>query len=167
MGELEVVIEGMLTMQLLIQFMAQGFGLMYYRFLVHVDDQEEPGFKCPLFPVPCIIQLTIFGFIFCTTKTFVFHGESPLLEVALAFILAGAVCYMLWARQNAFWPYDLESIGEDDEGLDHMVVYVADDKFDDEYAVLKNRLEMKNKEIERLMKLEEESADILSNRASD
>merc|ERR1719228_97907 len=36
--ELEIVIEGMLTMQLLIQFMSQGFGLIYYRYLVHPDD---------------------------------------------------------------------------------------------------------------------------------
>merc|ERR1719230_2313776 len=63
--ELEVVIEGMLTMQLLIQFMSQGFGLMYYRWKVHPDDQEVPGFATPLFPLPCIIQLTVFGFIFC------------------------------------------------------------------------------------------------------
>jgi hypothetical protein len=154
-------------MQLLIQFMCQGFGLMYYRYLVHIDDQEEAPFSVPLFPIPCIIQLTIFGFIFCTTKTYVFHSESPLLEVALAFIGAGVVCYLLWARQNGFWPYAEEQLDSDEEGLDHMVVYVADDKFDDEYAVLKKRLESKNKEIERLMKIEEESADVLSNRAAD
>merc|ERR1719210_463842 len=104
--ELEIVIEGMLTMQLLIQFMSQGFGLMYYRYLVHEDDQEEPGFKTPLFPAPCLIQLVIFGFIFCATDTFVFHGSTPLLEVALAFLLGGVVCYNLWARQQGFWPYE-------------------------------------------------------------
>merc|ERR1719266_1361793 len=69
---LDIVIEGMLTMQLLIQFMSQGFGLMYYRWLVHPDDQEVPGFAVPGFPIPCIIQLTVFGFIFSTTDTYAF-----------------------------------------------------------------------------------------------
>lgn len=165
--ELEVVIEGMLTMQLLIQFMSQGFGLMYYRWKVHPDDQEVPGFQTPLFPIPCIIQLTIFGFIFCTTKTAIFHDEAPLMEVALAFIASGIVCYMLWARKNGFWPYDVEQLDSDDEGLDHMVVYVADDKFDNEYEILKKRLAMKEAEIERLMALDAESHDVLTNRAAD
>merc|ERR1719238_1498967 len=44
--ELEVVIEGMLTMQLLIQFMSQGgFGLLYIRWLVYPDDQEVAPFS--------------------------------------------------------------------------------------------------------------------------
>merc|ERR1719499_1234271 len=165
--ELEVVIEGMLTMQLLIQFMAQGFGLMYYRYLVHEDDQEEPGFKVPLFPIPCIIQLTIFGFIFCTTDTFVFHGNAPLLEVAMAFLGSGVLCYFLWARKNGFWPYDYDELDSDEEGLDHMVVYVGEEKFDNEYAILKKRLAMKEDEIQRLMRLDTESHDLVESRAAD
>jgi len=165
--ELEVVIEGMLTMQLLIQFMSQGFGLLYYRWLVHPDDQEVAPFECPCFPAPCIIQLIVFGFIFCTTKTYVFHGEAPLLEVALAFIISGLVCYMLWARKNGFWPYASEQLDSDEEGLDHMVVYVADDKFDNEYEILKKRLAMKEAEIERLMSIDSESHDYLTNRSAD
>lgn len=165
--ELEVVIEGMLTMQLLIQFMAQGFGLMYYRYLVHEDDQKEAPFSVPWFPFPCIVQLIIFGFIFCTTDTFVFHGNSPLLEVAIAFLAAGVGCYMLWARQNGFWPYLFEQLDSDDEGLDHMVVYVGEDKFANEYTILKKRLAMKEEELERLMTLDAKSHDMVENGNAD
>jgi len=158
--ELEIVIEGMLTMQLLIQFMSQGFGLIYYRYLVHPDDQQIGAFTCPCFPIPCFIQLTVFGFIFCTTDTFVFHGNAPLLEVALAFIFMGAVCYLLWARSNGFWPYASEALDSDEEGLDHLVVYVDDGEYNDEFTVLKKRLAYKEAEVERLKKLDSESHDL-------
>jgi len=166
--ELEIVIEGMLTMQLLIQFMSQGFGLMYYRFLVHEDDQETPGFKTPMFPAPCLIQLVIFGFIFCTTDTYVFHGHTPLLEVAMAFIASGVGCYLLWARKNGFWPYENQKLDSDDEGLDHMVVYVADEKFGkNDFGNLKSLLARKEDELDRLMKSESETAVNKSSRAAD
>jgi len=165
--ELEIVIEGMLTMQLLIQFMLQGFGLMYYRYLVHEDDQEEAPFPCPAFPIPCIIQLVIFGFIFSTTDTYAFHGNAPLLEVALSFIIMGVVCYMLWARTNGFWPYGAEALDSDEEGLDHLVVYVDDGKYNDEFGMLKKRLAFKEAEVDRLKKLDSESHDLVQNRASD
>merc|ERR1719242_747653 len=165
--ELEIVIEGMLTMQLLIQFMSQGFGLMYYRYLVHEDDQEEAGFQVPGYPLPCMIQLTVFGFIFCTTDTYAFHGNAPLLEVALAFIFMDAVCYLLWARSNGFWPYASEALDSDEEGLDHLVVYVDDGEYNDEFSVLKKRLAHKETELTRLKKLDTESHDLIAHRAAD
>jgi len=165
--ELEIVIEGMLTMQLLIQFMSQGFGLMYYRYLVHPDDQEEAPFSCPGFPLPCLIQLTVFGFIFSTTDTYAFHGHAPLLEVALAFIASGAICYLLWARTNGFWPYASEALDSDEEGLDHLVVYVDDGEYNDEFGVLKKRLAYKEAEVARLKKLDADSHDLITNRAAD
>merc|ERR1719242_2449724 len=53
--DLEVVIEGMLTMMLLVQFMGQGWGLIYYRYFTPVETQEPPVFKVPMFPIPNII----------------------------------------------------------------------------------------------------------------
>jgi len=165
--DLQVVIEGMLTMQLLIQFMAQGFGLMYYRFLVHPDDQEAAGFEVPMFPIPNIIQLLVFGFIFVTTENYIFEGGTPLLEVALLFILIGCVMYFLWAKKNGFWPYSWEELDSDDEGLDHMVVYVADDGFDDEFGALKKRLLQKEEEIRKLQLMTNESSTKIADRDAD
>jgi len=48
-----------------------------------------------------------------------------------------------------------------------MVVYVADDKFDNEYEILKKRLAMKEAEIDRLKTLDSESHDVLTNRSAD
>jgi len=114
-----------------------------------------------------MIQLTVFGFIFSTTDTFAFHGNAPLLEVALAFIFMGAVCYLLWARSNGFWPYASEALDSDEEGLDHLVVYVDDGQYNDEFGVLKKRLAYKEAEVERLKKLDSESHDLITNRAAD
>merc|ERR1719266_2147650 len=69
--ELEIVIEGMLTMMLFVQFMGQGWGLIYYRWFTPKENQEIGSFTVPMFPIPNIIQLIIFGFIFITTDTYV------------------------------------------------------------------------------------------------
>lgn len=147
--DLELVIEGMLTMQLLIQFMSQGWGLIYYRYFM--EDQEEASFVVPWFPIPNIIQLVIFGFIFATTENWIIDGGAPLLEVAMIFLIMGVVMYMLWAKKNGLWPYQWETYGSDDEELDHMVVYVADDGYEDELTVLKKKL-ARNEDIIRKMK---------------
>jgi len=113
--ELEIVIEGMLTMMLFVQFMGQSWGLIYYRYFVAKEDQETGPFSIPLFPIPNIIQLMIFGFIFITTDTYVIGGNVPLLEIALLFLLAGCGMYMLWAKAKKFWPYAKEDkIGDID-----------------------------------------------------
>jgi len=164
--ELSIVIEGMLTMQLLVQFMGQGFGLLYYRYLIPLREQEARVFEMPCFPLPNIIQLVVFGFIFATTDTWIWHG-TPLLEVAMVFIGSGAVCYFLWAKKNGFWPYTFGEIDSEEEGLDHMVVYVADDGFDDEFSVLKKRLAQKEAEIQRLKNLRIDSNDLIKDRELD
>merc|ERR1711953_1168599 len=116
--ELEIVIEGMLTMMLFVQFIGQSFGLIYYRYFVAKEDQETGQFSIPLFPIPNIIQLIIFGFIFITTDTYVIGGHVPLLEIALLFLLAGCGMYMLWAKAKNFWPYvQDDKIGDIDAGV--------------------------------------------------
>merc|ERR1719361_216159 len=70
--ELELVIEGMLTMMLFVQFMGQGWGLIWYRYWGCPPEHQETGpFMVPCFPIPNVIQLVVFGFIFLTTDTYV------------------------------------------------------------------------------------------------
>merc|ERR1719230_782132 len=85
--ELELVIEGMLTMQLLVQFMGQGWGLIFYRYFTPKENQEVAPFSVPLFPIPNIIQLVVFCFIFLTTDNWVIQGHVPLMEIALFFFV--------------------------------------------------------------------------------
>jgi len=136
--DLKIVIEGMLTMQLLLQFMGQGWGLIWYRYFTPEENQEEAGFSVPLFPIPNIIQLIVFGFIFFTTETYIIHGGTPLLEVAMLFLLAGVIMYLLWAKKNSLWPFDKEFDVEWNEEHEHAVT--VHDDFQQEIAVLKKKL---------------------------
>jgi len=147
--DLKLVIEGMLTMQLLVQFMAQGAGLMYYRYYVDPRLQEEAPFSVPWFPIPNIIQLVIFGFIFLTTDTYVFHGNAPLLEMALLFLFMGVVMYMIWARGKGLWPFcdeDFDANFEDE--LDQFCVY--HDDYGQELNALKRKVDASDRRVKEL-----------------
>jgi amino acid transporter len=154
--ELELVIEGMLTMMLLVQFMGQGWGLIYYRYFYPEDYQETPGFKVPLFPIPNIIQLVIFGFIFLTTENWVIGGGVPLLEIALIFLVAGVIMYMLWARTKSFWPFQGNYVDKEDD-LDHQFVYYDD--FEEEMITLKKKLRKADKDYKHWTKVTQGASD--------
>merc|ERR1719336_3622450 len=144
--ELEIVIEGMLTMMLFVQFMGQGWGLIYYRYFFPEEDQEEAGFTVPLFPIPNVIQLIIFGFIFITTDTWIIGGHVPLLEIAILFLIAGSLMYLLWAKNKSFWPFQKEYDAAE-EGLDHQFVFYDD--YEEEMVALKKKLTKADKEIRK------------------
>merc|ERR1719394_705165 len=68
----------------------------------------------------------------------------------MIFIIMGVVMYMLWAKKNGLWPYQWETFDSDDEELDHMVVYVADDGYEDELVVLKKKLAQNEKLLKKM-----------------
>jgi len=146
---LDLVIEGMLTMQLALQFMGQGWGLIWYRYFLPEEEQEFGDFSVPLFPIPNIIQLLVFGMILCTTQSVVtgFGEANPLLEIAIGFIVAGIVMYLLWARSKAFWPF-ADEYDKFEEELDHMIVF--HDDYEHELKTIRKKVKEKDKEIERL-----------------
>jgi len=111
-----------------------------------VETQEPPRFKVPMFPIPNIIQLIIFGFIFITTDTYVIGGHVPLLEIAIMFLIAGALMYLLWARTKSFWPFQ-KNYNAYEENLDHQFVFYDD--FEEEMAALKRKLTKTDKEIRK------------------
>merc|ERR1719471_672164 len=134
-------------MMLLVQFMGQGWGLIYYRYFVP-EELQEPNdhFAVPLFPIPNIIQLVIFGFIFITTDTYITGGHVPLLEIAMLFLVAGVLMYMLWAKNKSFWPFQKEYDAYEEE-LDHQFVFYDD--FEEEMVALKKKLKKADKEINK------------------
>ena len=116
-------------MQLLVQFMGQGWGLIYYRYFVAPEKQEVAPFSVPLFPMPNIIELVILEFIFLTTDTYVFHGHAPLLESAMGFLVMGVVMYLFWARGKGLWLFadaDFDATFEDE--MDQLIVFHDDYK---------------------------------------
>ena len=136
----------MLTMMLFVQFMGQGWGLIWYRYFTPEEDQEEAGFSVPMFPIPNVIQLIIFGFIFITTDTWIIGGHVPLLEIAILFLIAGSLMYLLWAKNKSFWPFAKE-YNAAEEGLDHQFVFYDD--YEEEMVALKKKLTKADREIRK------------------
>jgi len=100
--DLRVLIEGMLTTRLVIQFMAQAVGACILR-------KKAPNalrvYKIPLYPLPVVVNLIGFGFVFCTTPNWLVAGGMPLLEIGVVFMVVGALLYFPFAKVNGFWPY--------------------------------------------------------------
>lgn len=79
------VIKAILAMRILVQFVGQSVGVIYWH--ARKPNDERP-YKMKLYPLPAIIGIIIWLFIFCV---------SPLKYIigALCYILAGAIIY--WA----------------------------------------------------------------------
>ncbi|MBC7555061.1 MAG: amino acid permease [Taibaiella sp.] len=88
--KLKDVITAILMMRILIQFTSQAVGLIAYRYS---RGREEMPFKMPLFPIPALLSIGIWMFIFCTNKPIYIFG-------ALAIILSGTVVFFLRQRLN-------------------------------------------------------------------
>lgn len=103
---LDTVIDALVTMIVFVQFIGQSVGLMYFRWRVPRDAQPA-GWRMPLYPLPCIIQIAIFFFIWITTDSVLLWGsEDPILELAVAFLCAGPVLFVCHARCNKTWPFN-------------------------------------------------------------
>ncbi len=77
------VITAILMMRILIQFTSQAVGLIGWHYL---KPKEERPFKMPLFPIPAVISILIWLFIF-------FSNELKYQLYALAVITSGTVAY--------------------------------------------------------------------------
>ncbi|QWT19054.1 APC family permease [Bacillus sp. NP157] len=93
--DLTEVINMLLTATILVQSLAQVVALIVLR-------RREPDLDRPyrqwLYPVPCIIALVGWVYVYVSASTL-----SLLLSGA--WILAGLVVFVLWARVNAAWPF--------------------------------------------------------------
>jgi hypothetical protein len=111
---LDLVVNAMTTMIVLIMFVGQSVGLLYYRYTVPKEEQQ-PGWRMPLFPLPCIIQIVIFLFIWISTDSVLLWGsEDPILELSMGFIFVGPMLFLVRARLRNDWPFTDDA---DDEQL--------------------------------------------------
>jgi fructoselysine transporter len=85
------VISGILAMRILIQFVAQSFGLILLR---RRFGTTHLSYKMPAYPLPVIISVTIWLFILYTTGQFALWG--------LGFILLGCGAFYLAEKYNLF-----------------------------------------------------------------
>merc|ERR1712151_1255608 len=96
------------TMIVFVQFIGQSVGLMYFRWRVP-KDQQPTGWRMPLYPLPCIIQIVIFSFIWITTDSVLLWGsDDPILELAVGFLCIGPVLFLCHAKCNKTWPFNAE-----------------------------------------------------------
>jgi amino acid transporter len=93
--DLQEVINMLLTASIIVQSIAQIAALVVLR-------RRQPRLDRPyrqwLYPVPCIIA--VFGWLYV-------YVSASLLSIALssAWIVAGLVVFVVWARHNKSWPF--------------------------------------------------------------
>lgn len=93
------VIDAILAMRILIQFIGQGVGLLL---LVRNKGRKHFAWRMPLYPIPAIIAILIWGYIFFSTGTKMMVG-------GLVVITLGAVAYLLKSWRNREWPFTREA----------------------------------------------------------
>lgn len=98
--KLDLVIEGMLTMRLIVQFTAQAIAVLICRSR-GLDSPWNSG----LWKFAAYLSLPGYLFLFFSTKNYVISGEAPLLECSVIFMLGGLLAYLLWAAHSFLWPF--------------------------------------------------------------
>jgi amino acid transporter len=95
--ELSDVINMLLTASIIVQSLAQITALVVLR--KRQPDLERP-YRQWLYPVPCVIALL--GWIY----VYVYASKVPLvLVMSGAWIVAGLVVFVIWAKINKAWPF--------------------------------------------------------------
>jgi fructoselysine transporter len=93
--KLKEVISAILAMRILIQFISQAIGLILLRRQRAASDFP---YKMPLFPIPAILAILMWGALFVATGT-------KMMLSGLAVIAAGTIVYMIKASMKKEWPF--------------------------------------------------------------
>ncbi len=83
--KLKDVITAILMMRILIQFTSQAVGLIIWHY--RAPGEERP-YKMPLFPIPAVLSIIIWMFLFCSSDSMFILG-------ALGIIGTGVVAYLI------------------------------------------------------------------------
>jgi amino acid transporter len=94
---LGTVIDALIVTRILVQFMGQSFGLMLLR--RHAPDMPRP-FRMWLYPIPALVALLGWMFVFATTPLKVMAFGVGLLAV-------GCLTFLLWSWRTNRWPFQL------------------------------------------------------------
>lgn len=94
--KLRDVIDAILAMRILIQFIGQGIGLLW---LVKRKGKKHFAWRMPLYPLPVILAILIWGYIFFST------GQKMMMG-GLTVIILGVIAYLIKAKRNKEWPFE-------------------------------------------------------------
>ncbi len=101
---LDAVIAAIIACRILVQFLGQNVGLMYYR---RNHPERKMPFRMWLYPIPCWIAFFGWSFIF-VSKLFGQWGK-PFLEqealLGLLVIAAGGLVFLAWSARKREWPF--------------------------------------------------------------
>ncbi|HEY1017896.1 MAG TPA: amino acid permease [Sediminibacterium sp.] len=93
--KLRDVIDAILAMRILIQFIGQGIGLLW---LVKRKGEQHFAWRMPLYPLPVILAILIWGYIFFST------GEKMMMG-GVTVIGLGVIAYLIKSYRNKEWPW--------------------------------------------------------------
>lgn len=93
---LNEVISAILAMRILIQFIGQAIGLIL---LTRKKGLPHFPWKMPLYPLPAIAAILIWGFIFFST------GKTMMAGGLLVTVL-GVIAFLVLASKNRTWPFE-------------------------------------------------------------
>lgn len=89
------IIDGILAMRILLQFIGQAIGVVLLR---KRSGTEHLPYKMPLYPIPVILAICMWLFIFYAT------GVNVIASFVIVF-LSGLVIYMVQAKVKKLWPF--------------------------------------------------------------
>ena len=92
---LGIVIDALIATRILVQFIGQIVGVMRLRRTR--PDMPRP-YRIWLYPVPALIALVGWAFIFATTNVRV-------IGFSLVILALGVVCFLAWSRWIRQWPF--------------------------------------------------------------
>lgn len=91
---LETAVKGILAMRLLVQFIGQAVGVM----LLHKRwSSDKLPFKMWLYPVPALLTMSAWGWLFWHT--------GPMRKWGLLEILLGVAAFLVWTHEMRQWPF--------------------------------------------------------------
>lgn len=93
--DLQTVIDALVTMRIIEQFIAQTIGVMLLRRLQ--PDRPRP-FRIWLYPVPCLLALIGWGYMYASAG-WLFIG------LGLCTLLLGIVAFLIWSWRGRAWPF--------------------------------------------------------------
>jgi amino acid transporter len=92
---LDQVIDALISTRILVQFIGQIFALVLLR--KKAPEMVRP-YKMWLYPVPALLALIGWIFIFATTAW-------PVILLGLGTLALGAICFFAWSWHSGRWPF--------------------------------------------------------------
>jgi fructoselysine transporter len=89
------VIDGILAMRVIVQFIGQAVGVILLR---KRNGAKHLPYKMPLYPLPVILAIAMWLFIFYAT------GLAIIVSFLVVFI-SGVIVYLVYAKFQGRWPY--------------------------------------------------------------